>query len=98
MTARHDDLGPRTLGYPETTLPILPSLGAAPTWRINKPKFKDYIPEFMGRIGSDPFATLCVPMNDGLRNLDAYEALLAARCVKIAKRLNEYLDTAPDGW
>jgi hypothetical protein len=63
--------------------------------RISKTKFKDYIPEFVERIGADQFATQSIPLDEKLRELDAYKTFLAARRSEIAKRLNVYLDHPP---
>jgi len=63
--------------------------------RISKTKFKDYLPDFVKSIGVDQFAAQCIPLDDPLRELDAYKAFLGARRTEIATRLNEYLDHPP---
>jgi hypothetical protein len=63
--------------------------------RISKTQFRDYLPEFVERIGADQFATQCIPLDEPLREIDVYKSFLAARRGEIAKRLNEYLGNPP---
>lgn len=59
--------------------------------KISKTKFKDYLPDFIKRIGTDAFGYQCIPLDDGLREVDQYKSFLTARRASIAERLNAYL-------
>ncbi|AMN40480.1 hypothetical protein [Rhodoplanes sp. Z2-YC6860] len=59
--------------------------------KISKTKFKDYLPDFIKRIGTEAFAHQCIPLDDNVREVDQYKSFLAARRASIAERLNAYL-------
>lgn len=59
--------------------------------KISKTKFNDYLPDFVARIGAEPFETQAIPLDDNLRDLAVYKDFLLARRSKIARRLNEFL-------
>ena len=59
--------------------------------KISKTKFKDYAPGFIEQIGASQFEAQCIPMEETLRDLEAYKDFLAARRAKIAERINGFL-------
>ncbi len=55
------------------------------------------MPEFLKRVGPDAFVQQCIPLDDGLREVEQYKGFIVARRVTISKRLNAYLGEPPAG-
>lgn len=58
---------------------------------INNRNPCDYLPRLVSEIGEDELRKQCIPTDENLWNLDAYEEFLRQRRKLIAKMLNDYM-------
>ncbi len=53
-----------------------------------------YFPDIIKKVGHEPFAAQCIPMDEKVLNLEAYRTFLVKRRNQVAVRLNEFLQGA----